>query len=176
MMSPADTACHATRSEIEPSSMASRSCCGVRRRQRPRATLAPGAALRTYQTSLLPLGRPIACANVSFGCTWMERGWLVNSNFSKSEGITAPLPGRSYQISPIALPSWGALLWGRRSSTPQGFGKACAVASSIAITPPDVRTRQLISIAEVRRNLNHELPVRPGHSSGVILVFRSVIY
>src|SRR6266567_6818753 len=61
----------------------------------------------------------------------MESGWLVNSNLSRSAGSAAGRPGRWYQISPIAPPSWHALLQGRRSSTPQGFGTACARACSI---------------------------------------------
>src|SRR5713101_258068 len=64
----------------------------------------------------------------------MESGWLVNSSLSKREGSAAASSGRSYQISPIAPPSWLALLQGRRSTTPQGFGKARARACSIAIT------------------------------------------
>ena len=32
----------------------------------------------------------------------MERGWLVNSSFSRSEGGAAVGSERSYQISPIA--------------------------------------------------------------------------
>ena len=81
-----DTACHTTRSQIEPSSTAWRNCCRVSRRLRPRATLAPGAALRTYQASVLPFGSPIDCAYASLGWTWMESGSLVNSSLSRSEG------------------------------------------------------------------------------------------
>ena len=65
--------------------IASRNCCGVSRRLRPRATLASGAALRTYQASVLPFGSPIECAYASSGWTWMESGWLVNSSLSRSE-------------------------------------------------------------------------------------------
>ena len=56
-------------SAIEPSSTASRSCCCVSLRSRPTATLAPGAALRTYQASVLPLGSPIEWAYASLGWT-----------------------------------------------------------------------------------------------------------
>src|SRR5260370_40294120 len=62
----------------------------------------------------------------------MESGWLVNSSLSKRTG-SAALLGLSYQISPIAPPSWLASLQGRRSRTPQGFGKARARACSIDI-------------------------------------------
>src|SRR5256885_13143227 len=65
----------------------------------------------------------------------MERGWLVNSILSRSKEPAAALPGRSYQISPIAPPSWRALLQGRKSRIPQGFGRAHVRASSIVITP-----------------------------------------
>ena len=67
-----------------------------------------------------------------------EPGWKaagsVNSSFSRSEGATAAEPERSYQISPIVLSSRPALLQGRGSTTPQGFGKECAIACSIVIT------------------------------------------
>jgi hypothetical protein len=56
----------------------------------------------------------------------------VNSNLSNSEVSAASLPGRSYRISPIALPSGHALLHGRRSTIPHGFGTVCARACSIA--------------------------------------------
>src|SRR6266478_9727299 len=62
----------------------------------------------------------------------MESGWLVNSNLSNSEVSAASLPGRSYRISPITLPSGHALLHGRRSTIPHGFGTVCARACSIA--------------------------------------------
>src|SRR6266576_1072770 len=62
----------------------------------------------------------------------MESGWLVNSNLSNSEVSGPALPGRSYHSSPIARPPWRALLQGRKSTMPQGFGKACARAFSIA--------------------------------------------
>src|SRR5579864_474046 len=67
----------------------------------------------------------------------MESGWLVNSNLSNSEVSAASLPGRSYQISPTALPSWRELIHGCRSTIPQGFETACARACSIAkaLTP-----------------------------------------
>ncbi len=52
--SPGSTVRHATRPAIEPSSTASRNCRGASRCFRPRATLAPGAALRMYQASVLP--------------------------------------------------------------------------------------------------------------------------
>src|SRR5271168_4424314 len=126
MTSPTDTAFHTIRSEIEPSSMDLRNCRGVRRRLRPRATLASGAALKTYQTSVLPFGRPIERANASLGCTWMESGWLVNSNLSKREGSTSALSALSYQISPIASSWWLTLHQGNRSETPHGFGIARA--------------------------------------------------
>ena len=48
-------------------------------------------------------------------------------------GAAAAGAERSYQISPIVLPSLRALLQGRRSATPQGLGKACARACSIAM-------------------------------------------
>src|SRR3972149_2982037 len=64
----------------------------------------------------------------------MERDWFVNSSLSRSEGGTAVESERSYQISPIVLASSPALLQGRRSTTPQGFGKECACACSIVIT------------------------------------------
>jgi hypothetical protein len=72
----------------------------------------------------------------------MESGWFVNSNLSNSEGSAAALPGRSYQISPIALPSWRALLQGRRSTTtPQGFGKLCSrMFNGITLTPYSTET------------------------------------
>src|ERR1700730_2490680 len=72
----------------------------------------------------------------------MESGWLVNSNFSNSEGSLAAVSGRSNQISPIALPSWRALLQGRRSTTPQGFRRVCARACSIVITPTAYSTER----------------------------------
>ena len=100
---------------------------------RPRATLAPGAALRTYHASVLPFGSPIDRAYASLGWTWMERGSLVKSSLSRSEGRKEGLPGRSYQISPIATPVWLVLFQGRRSTTPQGFGRACVSASSIVM-------------------------------------------
>src|SRR5947209_13023475 len=62
----------------------------------------------------------------------MESGWLVNSILSKSEDFAGSRPDRSYQSSPIALPSWRASLQGRKSKIPQGFGRAHARASSIA--------------------------------------------
>src|SRR5258705_6047293 len=62
----------------------------------------------------------------------MESGWLVNSILSKSEDSAASRPDRSYQISPIAPPSWRALLQGRKSRMPQGLGRAHARACSIA--------------------------------------------
>src|SRR5882672_4398464 len=62
----------------------------------------------------------------------MESGWLVNSILSKSEDSAASRPDRSYQISPIAPPSWHALLQGRKSKMPQGLGRAHAHACSIA--------------------------------------------
>src|SRR5438105_10178019 len=64
----------------------------------------------------------------------MESGWSANSTLSKSAGSAAAFPGRSYQISPIAPPSPPALLQGRKSATPQGFGNTCAHARSIAMT------------------------------------------
>src|SRR5712692_2690243 len=64
----------------------------------------------------------------------MESGWFVKSSLSKREGSVATLPDRSYQISPIAPSSWRALLQGRRSTTPQDFGRACARARSMVIT------------------------------------------
>ena len=54
--------------------MARRNCAGLMRRFRPKAILASGAALRTYQASVLPFGSPIDCAYASSGWTWMERG------------------------------------------------------------------------------------------------------
>src|SRR6266404_1773972 len=62
----------------------------------------------------------------------IESGWLVNSNLSNSEVSAASLPGRSYRISPITLPSGRALLHGRRSTIPHGFGTVRARACSIA--------------------------------------------
>jgi hypothetical protein len=56
----------------------------------------------------------------------MESGWLVNSILSKSKDSAAAVPGRSYQISPIAPSSWRALLHGRKSKIPQGFARARA--------------------------------------------------
>src|SRR6266436_1663288 len=65
----------------------------------------------------------------------MESGWLVNSNLSNSSVSAASLPGRSYRISPIALPSGRALLHGRRSTIPHGFGtvrtRACSIAKAL---------------------------------------------
>ena len=75
----------------------------------------------------------------------MESGWLVNSILSKSEGSAATRPERSYQISPIAPPSWRALLQGRRSRMPQGLGRADARACSIVTEYPHVHTRQRLS-------------------------------
>ncbi len=75
----------------------------------------------------------------------MESGWLVNSSFSSSEGAAAAKPERSYQISPIVLSSRPALLQGRGSTTPQGFGKECAIACSMVITLVSFRPRQWLS-------------------------------
>src|SRR5712664_2904102 len=44
MLSPCETACHTTRFVIDPSSPAWRSCCEVRRRFRPKATVASAVA------------------------------------------------------------------------------------------------------------------------------------
>jgi len=63
----------------------------------------------------------------------MESGWLVNNSLRSSEGAAATGLERSYQISPMLLPPWLALLQGRRSITPHGFGKKCAYACSIVI-------------------------------------------
>src|SRR4029079_7995548 len=64
----------------------------------------------------------------------MESGWFSNSSFSRSEGGTAVESERSYQISPIVLAPSPALLHGRGSTIPHGFGKECAWACSIVIT------------------------------------------
>src|SRR6266571_5012264 len=90
----------------------------------------------------------------------MESGWLVNSNLSNSDESAAAPPGRSYQISPIALPSWRALLQGRRSTTPQGFGTVCARACSIAITLTSYSTETTFfgrSAAAKSPNYQHRL-------------------
>src|SRR5258705_10971316 len=68
----------------------------------------------------------------------MESGWLVNSILSKSEDSAASRPNRSYQISPIAPPSWRALFQGRKSKMPQGLGRADARACSIVTEYPHV--------------------------------------
>src|SRR6267142_403300 len=75
----------------------------------------------------------------------MESGWLVNSILSKSEDSAASRPDRSYQISPIAPPSWRALLQGRKSKMPQGLGRADARACSTVTEYPHVHTRQRLS-------------------------------
>ncbi len=106
-----------------------------------KATLASDEALRMYQASVLPFDSPMDRAYASSGWTWMESGWLVNSSFSRSEGAAAARPERSYQISPIVLPSRPALLQGRGSTTPQGFDKECAIACSIVITLVSFRPR-----------------------------------
>src|ERR1700694_5561137 len=72
----------------------------------------------------------------------MESGWLVKNKFSNRDGSLAAVSGGSHQISPIALPSWRALLQGRRSTTPQGFGRVCARACSTVITPTAYSTER----------------------------------
>src|SRR6202521_4789402 len=91
----------------------------------------------------------------------MESGWLVNSNIRNSEESEAALPDRSYQISPIALPSWRVLLQGRRPTTPQGFGRVCARACSIAITLTSYSSETtFFGRSEVAKSLNCQRRLR----------------
>src|SRR6185437_201157 len=75
----------------------------------------------------------------------MERGWFVKSSFSRSEGGTAPALVRSYQISPIVVTPSPALLHGRGSTTPHGFGKARAWACSTVMSYVIIRPREHFS-------------------------------
>src|SRR5690349_3976265 len=79
----------------------------------------------------------------------MESGWLVNSILSKSEGSAVTRPDLSYQISPIAPPSWRALFQGRKSKMPQGLGRADARAGSIVTGYPHVHTRQRLDVDRI---------------------------
>src|SRR6266404_8998806 len=94
----------------------------------------------------------------------MESGWLVNSNLSNSEVSAASLPGRSYRISPIALPSGHALLHGRRSTIPHGFGTVCARACSIAKALTSYSTETTYfghsAAAKSLSLLNHQIRLR----------------
>ena len=99
---------HATRSAIEPSSTAWRSCW---RREPPieaDSDLGSGCGTQDVPGFGLAVRQPIDCAYASSGWTWMDSGSLVNSSLSSSEGVEAGLPGRSYQISPIGTASWAA--------------------------------------------------------------------
>src|SRR5438046_7890304 len=92
----------------------------------------------------------------------MESGWLVNSILSKSEESAAALPGRSYQISPIAPPSWRALLQGRKSKMPQGFGRAHVRASSIVITLHISTEKTLFERSAASKSVNPAPAARTG--------------
>ena len=82
----------------------------------------------------------------------LDRKWLAREQQLEQERriLRSRYRVARYQISPIGSPSWRALLQGRRSSTPQGFGTGRVRARSIAIIPPDVRPVQGVSIAVFR--------------------------
>ena len=121
------------KSEIEPSStahaIAAASVAGSGRGRpwlRSRAQDVPGFGLAVRQSNRMR----VSIVGMDLDGQRLAR----EQQLEQERSFAPPAPGRSYQISPIASPSWRHAPRAQIDDTP-GLGRACARACSIAINP-----------------------------------------